>query len=99
MLDTFEILTTSGVVLWSKTYVSVSPTLINDFIRDVFIEDRVQRTAANPTYKKDGYTLKWKTAKDLGLIFVVWAIITSAICSDLLTLIRRHIKVSFIYPG
>jgi len=74
MLDTFEILTTSGVVLWSKTYVPVGPSLINDFIRDVFIEDRVQRTAANPTYKKDGYTLKWTVAKELGLIFVVCSI-------------------------
>jgi len=80
MLDSFEILTTSGVVLWSKSYNQVSPSIINSFIKDVFIEDtRVTgagastdtTSARNPTYKKDKYTLKWTTAKDLGLIFVV----------------------------
>ena len=37
MLDTFEILTTSGVVLWSRTYAPVNPSVINNFIADVFI--------------------------------------------------------------
>jgi len=79
MLDAFEILTTSGVVLWSKSYSSVSPNIINSFIKDVFIEDSLATAAGasdtasarNPTYKKEKYTLKWTTAKDLGLIFVV----------------------------
>ena len=71
MLDTFEIITTSGVVLWSKTYAPIGPSLVNDFVRHVFIEDRSERTGANPAYRKDGYTFKWTTAKDLGLIFVV----------------------------
>jgi len=80
MLDTFEILSTSGVVLWSRTYVPVGANVINSLIRDVFIEERispganaVDDTSAShkPTYRKEGYTLKWTTAKDLGLIFVV----------------------------
>lgn len=75
MLDTFEILTTSGVVLWSRTYVPVSANVINSLIRDVFIEERIQPQSedagSKPTYRKDGYTLKWTAAKDLGLIFVV----------------------------
>jgi len=79
MLDTFEILSTSGVVLWSRTYVPVGANVINSLIRDVFIEERISPganavdTSAShkPTYKKEGYTLKWTTAKDLGLIFVV----------------------------
>jgi signal recognition particle receptor subunit alpha len=75
MLDTFEILTTSGVVLWSRTYVPVGANVINSLIRDVFIEERVQPhsedAGSKPTYKKEGYTLKWTAAKDLGLIFVV----------------------------
>ena len=75
MLDSFEILTTSGVVLWSKHYAPVSVNIVNSLIRDVFIEDRAATTssdsaARNPPYKKDKYTLKWTTAKDLGLIFV-----------------------------
>lgn len=82
MLDSFEILTTSGVVLWSKSYVPVSNSIINGFIKDVFIEEKVlpganvadDATAAkNPAYRKERYTLKWTSVKDLGLIFVVCA--------------------------
>ena len=80
MLDGFEILTTSGVVLWSKSYAPVSSSIINGFIKDIFVEEKVlpgasvaddTSAAHNPTYKKDQYTLKWATVKDLGLIFVV----------------------------
>ncbi|EOA91179.1 uncharacterized protein SETTUDRAFT_166971 [Exserohilum turcica Et28A] len=74
MLDTFEILTTSGVVLWSRTYVPVAAGVINSLIRDVFIEERIPPPSddggSKPVYKKDGYTLKWSAAKDAGLIFV-----------------------------
>ena len=80
MLDGFEILSTSGVVLWSKSYAPVSSSIINGFIKDVFIEEKVTPAAGltddasatkNPTYKKDQYTLRWTNVKDLGLIFVV----------------------------
>lgn len=80
MLDTFEILTTSGVVLWSRTYTAISPTVINSLITNVFIEERTLRgagiaddisAARNPPYKHDQHTLKWTTVKELGLIFVV----------------------------
>ena len=83
MLDSFEILTTSGVVLWSRSYDLVAPSIINGLIRDVFIEERVlpgasaaddASAARNPLYKKDKYTLKWTSVKDLGLIFVVCTI-------------------------
>jgi signal recognition particle receptor subunit alpha len=80
MLDTFEILSTSGVVLWSKSYVPVGSSIIDSLIRDVFIEERIpgasklgeeSESSQKPTYKREGYTLKWTTAKDFGLIFVV----------------------------
>lgn len=80
MLDGFEILTTSGVVLWSKSYAPVSSGIINGFIKDVFVEEKVLPGASladdtsaiqNPSYKRDQYTLKWASVKDLGLIFVV----------------------------
>lgn len=79
MLDTFEILTTSGVVLWSRSYAQVNPNLINSFISDVFIEEKGgaaagakddQPTANNPPYKADQHTLKWTFVKELGIIFV-----------------------------
>jgi len=80
MLDTFEILTTSGVVLWSRSYAPISPAVINSLIADIFIEERALpgagvgediSAANNPPYKHDQHTLKWTTSKDLGLIFVV----------------------------
>ncbi|KAL8978672.1 MAG: hypothetical protein Q9205_005802 [Flavoplaca limonia] len=79
MLDGFEILTTSGVVLWSKSYAPLSSSLINGFIKDVFIEEKIIPSSAaaddtsasqHPSYKKEKYTLRWASAKDLGLIFV-----------------------------
>ncbi|KAI0886129.1 SRP54-domain-containing protein [Annulohypoxylon maeteangense] len=78
MLDTFEILTTSGVVLWSRTYAPINPSVINNFIADVFIEEKAtaagakdtQTTASNPPYKADQHTLKWTFVKELGVIFV-----------------------------
>ncbi|ESZ98454.1 signal sequence receptor alpha subunit [Sclerotinia borealis F-4128] len=80
MLDTFEILTTSGVVLWSKQFSPISPAVINSLITNVFIEERTLpgagvaddvSAANNPPFKHDQHTLKWTTCKELGLIFVV----------------------------
>ena len=76
MLDSFEILTTSGIVLWRKHYTPVSSNVINSLINDVFIEERGAKGAAqdggsNAPYRKDKYTLRWTSAKDVGLIFVV----------------------------
>lgn len=79
MLDSFEILTTSGVVLWSRSYSHVSPSVINSLITDVFIEEKNkvsgakenQSAAANPPYKCDQHTLRWTFVKELGVIFVV----------------------------
>ncbi|KAK3987423.1 hypothetical protein QBC44DRAFT_351810 [Cladorrhinum sp. PSN332] len=78
MLDTFEILTTSGVVLWSRTYAPVSPSVVNNFITDVFIEEKSSVAGAkngasaseNPPYKYDQHTLRWTFEKELGIIFV-----------------------------
>lgn len=76
MLEAFEILTTSGVVLWSKSYAPVGPHIINSLINDVFIEEKVRpqnpaASGASPIFRKEKYTLKWKRVKDFNLIFVV----------------------------
>ncbi|KAI9809342.1 MAG: hypothetical protein M1825_002634 [Sarcosagium campestre] len=102
MLDTFEILTTSGVVLWSKTYAPVSPSVINSLITNIFIEERAGPRAAlvdvsatsNPPYKKDKYTLKWTTAKDLGLIFV--AVYQSLLHLSWIDKLLDNIRIIFI---
>ena len=76
MLDGFEILTSSGIVLWRRHYAPVPSSIVNSLIGDVFIEDRRLKTGGADSqqqtlYKKDKYTLKWTSAKDLGLVFVV----------------------------
>jgi len=74
MLDAFEIITTSGIVLWRKQYTPVSSNIVNSLINDVFIEQRAPKSndgGSNPPYKKEKYTLRWTSAKDVGLIFVV----------------------------
>lgn len=84
MLEAFEILTTSGVVLWSKSYAPVGAHVVNSLINDVFIEEKVlaQTNAhVSPVFKKEKYTLKWKQVKDFNLVFVVclrslWCAIT-----------------------
>ncbi|KAI5464584.1 signal recognition particle, alpha subunit, N-terminal-domain-containing protein [Mariannaea sp. PMI_226] len=78
MLDSFEIVTTSGVVVWSRSFSPISPSVINNFIADTFIEERggfsaiaeSKSTASNPPYKSDQHTLKWTLVKELGVIFV-----------------------------
>lgn len=80
MLDCFEIVTTSGVVLWSRSNATVGSNVVNSLINDVFIEEKVRPQAsdvadgssqAKPTYRYEKYILKWTLVKDLGLIFVV----------------------------
>jgi signal recognition particle receptor subunit alpha len=80
MLDAFEILTTSGIVLWSRSNVDFSPYVVNSLIKDVFIEEKVRPATSQadptsspriPSYRYEKYTLKWTLVKDLGLIFVV----------------------------
>lgn len=79
MLDAFEIINTSGVVLWSRSYTSVSPSVVNHFISDVFIEEKSSvagakngaSAAVNPPYKHDQHSLRWTFSKELGIIFVV----------------------------
>ncbi|KAL4884013.1 signal recognition particle receptor, alpha subunit [Aspergillus karnatakaensis] len=74
MLEAFEILTTSGVVLWSKSYAPVGSHVVNSLINDVFIEEKAQLQSAtnsvSPIFKKEKYTLKWRRSKDFNLIFV-----------------------------
>ena len=80
-MDAFEIISTSGLVLWSRhrrreaSSTAQSPAqLVNTLIRDVFIEDPDGAGARNG-YQVGGYTLRWTLAKELGLVFVVcsWA--------------------------
>ncbi|KAK5175343.1 uncharacterized protein LTR77_000482 [Saxophila tyrrhenica] len=93
MLDAFEILTTSGIVLWRKQYAPVSSSVVNSLINDVFIEQRGQKSndgGKNPPYRKEKYTLRYTSAKDVGLIFVVvyQSLLHLSWVDDLLTAVR-----------
>ena len=72
MLESFEILTTSGVVLFSRNNGSAPVAAVNSLINDVFIEEKAvpNPQIGNPTYKYEKYTLRYAIAKELGLIFV-----------------------------
>ncbi|CAN8100359.1 unnamed protein product [Discula destructiva] len=78
MLDTFEIITTSGVVVWSRKWASIKPSVVNNFITDVFVEEKSASgvlksnhpAASNAPYKTEHHTLRWTFVKELGIIFV-----------------------------
>ncbi|KAJ9294570.1 hypothetical protein DTO271G3_6838 [Paecilomyces variotii] len=75
MLDAFEIFTTSGVVLWSRSYAPVGAHVVNGLINDVFIEEKVRPQShtvegVSPVYKREKYSLKWKKVEEMGLVFV-----------------------------
>ena len=77
MLDAFEVISTSGVVLWSRTSTS-SANAVNNLINDVFIAGPFRPSkdaASNKPYKYEKYTLKYALVQDLGLIFVVGLLI------------------------
>ncbi|KAL8690248.1 MAG: hypothetical protein Q9224_004451 [Gallowayella concinna] len=102
MLDGFEILTTSGVVLWSKSYAPLSSGLINGFLKDVFIEEKIlpspatddTSAAQHPSYKREKYTLRWASVKDLGLIFV--AVYQSLLHLSWVDKLLDNIRVLFV---
>lgn len=101
MLDAFEIFNTSGIVLWSKTFVPISSTLINSFVTNVFIEERlgakgindVKFTETSP-YIYGQHTLKWTMVKELGLIFV--AVYRSLLHLSWVDKLVDNIKIIFV---
>ncbi|KAI7162559.1 P-loop containing nucleoside triphosphate hydrolase protein, partial [Hortaea werneckii] len=95
MLDAFEILTTSGIVLWRRHYTpDFSPHVINNLVSDVLIEEKRDLKGSQDgeakSYRKDRYTLKWTTAKDVGLCFVAVynALINLSWVDDLLAAVK-----------
>jgi signal recognition particle receptor subunit alpha len=92
MLDLFTILTSGGIVLFQKSQTSSSshsaPTyLIDQVISNVFMQER----SSEKEYAKDGYTIKWTFANELGLIFVAvyQKILELTWVDELLTSVKR----------
>lgn len=100
MLDAFEIINTSGVVLWSRNYTAVSPSVVNNFISDVFIEEKSTvagakdgaSAASNPPYKHEQHSLRWTFNKELGIIFVVRFCLLPLAYGGLLKVRFRHFQ-------
>ncbi|KAI6893664.1 P-loop containing nucleoside triphosphate hydrolase protein [Hortaea werneckii] len=95
MLDAFEILTTSGIVLWRRHYTpDFSPHVINNLVSDVLIEEKRDLKGTQDgeakSYRKDRYTLKWTSARDVGLCFVAVynALINLSWVDDLLAAVK-----------
>ncbi|KAF2172340.1 hypothetical protein M409DRAFT_63058 [Zasmidium cellare ATCC 36951] len=70
MLDGFEIITTSGIVLWRRHFTRLPSSLINGLINDIIEERQKPAAATHNAYNKDKHTLRYTTASDVGLIFV-----------------------------
>jgi len=112
MLDSFEVFTTSGVSLWSRNYAPVDPSIINSFITDLFIEEKVPTpgtketlsASTNPAYRADQHTIKWTFVKELGLIFIVSSVPsadsgTSLVPNRFFTSVRLYIGRFYISRG
>ncbi|WEW61487.1 hypothetical protein PRK78_006977 [Emydomyces testavorans] len=99
MLDSFEIISASGVVLWSRSYAPVGAHIVNGLINDVFIEEKIHlpdtgAEGATQRYKKEKYTLRWTRSKDLGLLFV--AVYQSLLHLTWIDELLENIKTIFI---
>jgi len=90
MLDLFTVLTSGGIVLFqdSQSLSHNTPTyLIDHVISYVFMQER----SSDREYAKDGYTVKWTFANELGLIFVAvyQKILEITWVEDLLLAVKR----------
>lgn len=93
MIDLFCIFTTTGLVLWSKSFCELKGTPINKLIKDVIL---VERTNEKVFYD-DQYALKWSFNNDLGLVFVVvyQRILQLMYIDDLLAAVKKAFVASF----
>src|SRR5579859_4364767 len=90
MLDLFTILTSGGIVLFQKSHSSTTSApiyLIDSVISDVFMQGR----SSEKEFAKDGFTVKWTFANELGLIFVAvyQKILELTWVDDLLATVKR----------
>ncbi|TPX30146.1 hypothetical protein SmJEL517_g06224 [Synchytrium microbalum] len=68
MLDLFTVLTTGGIVLWSKAWAGdTKSNPINSLIQHALLDQKV----AGNSYLYNAYNMKWSIANELGVIFVV----------------------------
>ena len=93
MIDFFCIFTTTGLVLWSKTFCEVVGQPVNKLIKNVLLAERT-----NEKQFFDGqYVLKWSLNNDLGVVFVVvyQRVLQLPYIDDLLASVKRTFTATF----
>ena len=93
MLDFFYIFTTTGLVLWSKTFCDVEGKPVNEFIKDVLLAQKTNEKS----YFAGSYALKWTLNNDLGIVFVVGyqRMLQLMYIEDLLASVKRSFTAMF----
>ena len=71
MIDLFCIFTTGGLILWSKSFVSIDfSEILNDLIKTILMDEKKTQDFYIPV-KGNGIILRWKIFNKSGIIFVV----------------------------
>lgn len=93
MIDFFYIFTTTGLVLWSKTFCEVKGSPVNSLIKNVLLAQRTNEKS----YIEDAYVLKWCLNNDLGIVFVVGyqRVLQLMYIDDLLASVKRAFTATY----
>jgi hypothetical protein len=72
MLDQVVVFSKTGVVIWSKAFAKIKPTLagespVNALVRTILLEDK----GAGRSATIEGYALKWTLANEFDIVIVV----------------------------
>ena len=94
MFDFFCVFTTGGVVLWAKVMADAVARyeVLNALVKNILLEEKSTKSS----HIHNSYTIKWKFANDLGLVFAVVYrdILQIARVEDLLSLMfKEFVKV------
>ncbi|KAK8821909.1 hypothetical protein WA538_000007 [Blastocystis sp. DL] len=93
MIDQFCIFTTTGLILWSKTFCELSGKPVNKMIKEMILAER----SNEKKFIEGPYMLQWTLNNDLGLVFVVvyQRILQLMYIDDLLASVKRSFTATF----
>ncbi|PVU86413.1 hypothetical protein BB560_006734 [Smittium megazygosporum] len=88
MLDYFAIATQGGILLWSKTFVSMQANPVNPLIHHLITSPRSEEEP----YIHEGYQLNWTTSNEFGLVFITVCqkILQLTYLRELLLLVKKR---------
>ena len=93
MIDFFCIFTTTGLVLWTKTFCEIVGKPVNHLIKNVLLAERTNEKQ----FIEGQYVLKWSLNNDLGVVFVVvyQRVLQLPYIDDLLASVKRSFTATF----